>query len=582
MILQSLNRYYERQRANGKLLPEGFELKEIPFVVVLDAKGAFVQIDDTRSGDGKKRRAHAYEVPQGEKKTSKIVANLLWGTAEYALGIDVRGNTKRVAKQHAEFKSRLDDLHAVREDLGLQALRRFFETIDMSQLERSINWSEIRETNPLVSFRLSEDAGPLICERPAIVTALSTLIGGSDDEQGFCLVRGEPDVIERLHPAIREVWNAHKAGANIVSFNKDAFNSYGKKQGANAPIGRSAAYNYTSALNNLLGKESLQRIQVGSTSMVFWAAEDTPFVDAFFALFAMSPPDDPDRGTQAIHALHTSIKTGVYLREDGDTAFHVLGLASNIARISICFWHKEPVRYFAQAIAQHFIDIQIVRPLFEREHLPLFRLLVSVAAQNKAENIPPTLDGDMMRAILTQQPYPALLLQAAVRRCRAERKVTYQRAALLKASLNRLIRTGRFAGKELSVSLDTDDRRPAYCLGRLFFLFELLQAEAHDNRELNKTIADRYYGAASSTPSSVFPLLTRLHKHHLAKLHSRRRRLFEISLGEIFDKIAEIPQHLGLAEQGQFAIGYYQQRQHHFAGKRTDDGSASNDDSTKD
>lgn len=584
MILQSLNRYYERQRANGKLLPEGFELKEIPFVVVLDAKGAFVQIDDTRSGDGKKRRAHAFEVPQGEKKTSAVTANLLWDTAEYALGIDTRGNPERVARQHEAFKARIIELGAAGGDAGLRALQRFLEALDLSQLEQDANWTDIRETNPLVSFRLSDDAGELICQRPAIVEALSAPANVDEGTQGFCPVRGEADAIARLHPAIKNVWGAQSSGANIVSFNLPAFNSYGKEQGANAPVGRRAAFNYTSALNHLLRKDSPQRMQVGGTSTVFWAAEDTTFVDTFAAAFGWSTrEDDPDRGIDAVRALYASIRNGAYAGDDRDTPFHVLGLAPNAARIAVRFWHTAPIAEVAQAMLRHFDDIEIERPSFEPEHLPLFRLLVSVATLNKADNIPPTLDGDVMRAILTQRPYPALLLQAAVRRCRTERQITYPRAAVLKASLNRLIRTGRLAGKELSVTLDPANNAPAYRLGRLFSTLERIQAVAQPG--INATIRDRYYGAASSTPASVFPTLVKLKNHHLSKISGKKPGLsvwFENLLTEIFGGLQSFPSRLSLPEQGLFAIGYYHQQQQFFAGKNADGESTDHDDATKD
>ena len=61
----------------------------------------------------------------------------------------------------------------------------------------------------------------------------------------MCLVTGSTGPTERLHTAIKGVWGAQTSGANIVSFNLDAFTSYGKSQGANAPVGKSAAFAYT-------------------------------------------------------------------------------------------------------------------------------------------------------------------------------------------------------------------------------------------------------------------------------------------------------------------------------------------------
>ena len=76
MILQELVRYYER-KANDPdtaLAPEGFEEKEIPFIIVIDKEGKLVQVEDTRSGDGKKKRSRSFLVPQGVKKTSGVAA----------------------------------------------------------------------------------------------------------------------------------------------------------------------------------------------------------------------------------------------------------------------------------------------------------------------------------------------------------------------------------------------------------------------------------------------------------------------------------------------------------------------------
>lgn len=572
MILHSLSRYYERKRAQGELLPQGFEYKEIPFIVVIDAEGALVQIEDTRSGSGKARRAKSFEVPQGAKKTSGVAANLLWDTAEYTTGVDTRGKPERVAEQHVAFKTRLDELSAAKDDAGLQALRRFLDTLDPSRLEQDPHWPEIRESNPLLSFRLSDDTTALICQRPAIVSLLSAAAETESESRGLCLVRGEPDTIARVHTAIKNVWGAQSSGANIVSFNLGAFNSYGKQQGNNAPIGRQAEFNYTSALNYLLRKDSPQRMQVGSTSTVFWTAEESHFVDEYAALFGFSgTSDDPDRGVQAVRDLYSAMRSGSYAGEDKDTMFHVLGLAPNAARIAVRFWHSAPIAQIAKAIHQHFTDLDIVRPPYELEHLSLFRLLVSIATLGKAENVPPNLDGDIVRSILLAQPYPAPLLQAAVRRCRAERKVTYPRAAILKASLNRLVRTGRISGKELSVSLNVDHPAPAYHIGRLFAMLERIQAIALPN--LNATVRDRYYGAASSTPVSVFPILLKLKNHHLSKIKSDKAGLsawLESRVREIFSKVDEFPAFLSLTDQTLFAIGYYHEQQDLFTGKSAD------------
>jgi CRISPR-associated protein Csd1 len=60
----------------------------------------------------------------------------------------------------------------------------------------------------------------------------------------------------------------------------------------------------------------------------------------------------------------------------------------------------------------------------------------------------------------------------------------------------------------------------------------------------------------------VFPRLLDLNNHHISKIESTTTRAWlERLIGEIVDGIPRIPPHLSLIQQGDFAIGYYHQRQ---------------------
>ena len=572
MILQALDAYYRRKQTDPdpakRLPPYGFEEKEIPFILELAHDGTLVQISDTRSGSDKKKKAARFLVPQAVKKTSGVAANLLWDTAEYVLGVDARGNPERVARQHEAFRARIEALpEEVKNDPGVAAVCAFLARLDPGRLDERFAafpaWEEIKRINPYLSFRLQGDV-ELVCQRPA-VTAVAGDAGEEEKQEGVCLVRGEPAVLARLHPPIKGVWGAQTSGANIVSFNLGAFNSWGKSQGGNAPVGKSAAFAYTTALNHLLSKESRQCVQVGDTATVFWAEEPHELEDRLTDLFGEPVRDDPDRQTEAVRAIYEAIQRGKFTVCEDDTRFYVLGLAPNAARIAIRFFESGTAMALAQRVRQHFEDISIVHEPREPEYLSLFRLLTSLAVQHKADNIPPRLGGELVRAIFEGLPYPYELLVLAVNRCRAERKVTYPRAALLRASLNRFSRCSHFNDKEIAPMLDPDHPNPGYRLGRLFAVLERIQEEASPG--LNATIRDRYYGAASSTPAAVFPTLLRLSTHHLAKLSEGKARWYERVIGEIMDGFAPSgfpPRILPLADQARFALGYYQQRQAFF------------------
>lgn len=600
MILQALNSYYRRKCDDpdpAQRLPAfGLEQKDIPFVLEITATGELVQLRDTRTPQGKKKVAQSFRVPQGVKKTSGVAANLLWDTLEYVLGVDTKGKPERVAEQHAAFVQRIALLPAAAQaDAGIQAVRRFLEREDKAQqlvqLQSLPAWAELLETNPVLSFRLHGDLD-LVCQRRAVVQAALNVPADADERQAMCLVTGEFAPVERLHTAIKGVWGAQTSGANIVSFNARAFESYGKteRQGENAPVSKAAAFAYTTALNHLLRKESPQRIQVGDASTVFWADQDSEFESLGADVFGEPSKDDPDRGTRAVHALLSAVQAGKFAEPD-DNRFHILGLAPNAARISIRFYHCLPLPEMAQRISQHFTDLEMVRGLYDPPYPSLFRLLTAVALQNKADNIPPNLGGAIVDAIFAgpDVPYPALWLNAAVGRCRAEQNVTYLRAAAIKACLNRhgrrQIQSATASAssaltstplptppeKEFLPMLDLANSNPAYRLGRLFSTLERIQEEASDGK-LNSTIRDRYYGAASSTPASVFPTLLRLKNHHLGKLHPGRVTTMEKLLGEImssFQPDSFPPSQLSLPDQGRFALGYYHQRQAFFS-KPTD------------
>ena len=578
MIFHELQTYYDRMNSDpaNAIAPQGWAWVAIPFVLVIDEQGKLVQIEDTREGDGNKKRAKTFLVPQGVKKTSGVAANLLWDNAEYVTGCTcIQGIKdqdrilkvqKRVLEKHEAFKKRIEE--TLFDSPRKRTCLAFLETITEIHLSQFDIWQEIFETDPVLSIRFVSDLH-LYCQDQEVRKTLDSLWNTSDEKQGICLVTGEQDTPSILHTAIKGVLGAQSVGANIVSFNLDPFLSYGKKQGENAPVGKTAMFAYTTALNSLLARGSQQKIQIGDASTVFWAEKKTQFETDFLMFFTEPAKDDPKANTQCIRSLLESPKTGEYYYEDQDTGFYVLGLSPNAARLSIRFWFSGTVRLFSENIRQHFEDLKIAKPEYEQPYYSLWRLLLQTAVQGKTDNILPSCSGDLMQAVLMGRPYPQSLLQGVLRRIRSdgEQRVTPIRASLVKACLNRYLRNHPREGKkELEMALDTNQPSIGYQLGRLMATLGKIQEEA--NPGINASITDRFYGAACSTPVSVFPTLLRLDRHHLAKLESTGRKVyFERLIGEIVSHFTEFPAHLDLHEQGRFAVGFYHQRQDFFAKK---------------
>lgn len=603
MILQALKEYYDRKAADpdSGIAPPGWVAQRIDYLITIDKAGNIVgsleRLREKRGG--KKEIGWPCLVPNIGKQALKHCnsgkdANLLWDNCGFVLGVGKNGKKKQQAFLET---TQLFSGHV--SDAGVHAICLFVENIrnDESFLAPVLHhseWSaEIATGNPTIAFHLSGDdpqTNKFIFQRPKVKEAVATFNTQNElaihRKLGRCMLTGDSDQpIILCHPVIKGVWGGQSSGGTVVGINKAAFCSYGKEKAANSPIGETAVDAYTKALNRLLREGGTQRMQVGEASTVFWSDKPTEFEDQFAAFFAEPPKDDPDHHVNAVRALLEAPRTGALPGgEDENTRFYVLGLSPNAARIAVRFWIATPLKDMQEQIRQHFRDLEIVHGPKEKPVLSLFRLLVTTATQGKADNIPPNLEGDMMRAILEGLPYPASILQAAIRRIKAEREIPYIRSALVKACINRRARFGKHnPQEELSVSLDTANPSIGYRLGRLFAVLEKIQKEA--NPGINATIRDRYYAAASSSPVTVFGRLMTLTTHHLSKIKKNKAyleryydRLIQEIMGGSTDSvlggntgILDFPAHLTLDEQGRFAIGYYHQRQDFFTKKDKQD-----------
>lgn len=118
------------------------------------------------------------------------------------------------------------------------------------------------------------------------------------------------------------------------------------------------------------------------------------------------------------------------------------------------------------------------------------------------------------------------------------------------------------------MSLNEDNANIGYLLGRLFAILEKAQQDAVPGA--NSTIRDRFIGSASATPARVFPQLLKTAQHHISKAEygaNIDRRLQEVV--SRIDSENGFPATLSYDDQGQFFIGYYQQKQALYMKKAT-------------
>ena len=591
-VLHALAGRYDRLVAVGKAPVPGFGPAQIAFAVVLDLDGVVVAVDDLRVGDTeKKKRPRVFEAPQPPKRTVAVASGAFWDKTSYVFGrtaadpkLPPEKRAKadaRTAQEHAAFKARHAAMIGGDSDPGLLALLHFLKRWGPEHYDALRHADIMLDQN--VAFRLHGERG-FIHDRPAAraVFQAAAAVGGSAPE-GTCLVTGRVGPIARLHPSIKGVPGAQSSGAALVSFNLDAFTSYGKTQGFNAPISEATAFAYGTALNELIGANSgrddkgrikwSNRVALGEDTVVFWAETDE--AERLARGLVQQPEDDEETDdaeageTDAVRVKLRAMQDGIPLRiaapeVDEATRVYILGLSPNAARLSVRFWLDQSLGDLADHIQQHWRDLDL-KPAPRGGKPPLWALLYEIAPLRKIDDGLRHLAGEMTRAILAGTPYPASLLTQALMRVRAEKvKTTPNRVALIKAVLARQARKANPTWKDNLVALDRSEPNIGYRLGRLFAVLDAAQYAGIGL--VNATVKDKFFGSASATPGHIFPLLLRGVQDHLSAARKKGRggRAFRLDgeIREILDGIAPadaFPATLTREDQGRFVVGFYHQ-----------------------
>lgn len=568
MILQALTEQYEALAEQGKLARPGWSDAKVTFALAINDGGELTQVLSlkTEQTRGKKTvlAPQSMSLPAPVKRTVGIDPNFLWDNSSYILGVDTKGKPQRS----------LDCFHACRalhhrlldgvDSPAAKALLAFFDHWEPGRAAQhpafSRDWEELISGANLVFWY----RGTYVQEDPLIRQAWQDCYNSAGDgPELVCLVTGQKGPAEAVHPSVKGLAGAQSSGAALVSFNAPAFCSYGREQNLNAPVGKYAAFAYTAALNYMLAdREHL--IRIGDTTVLFWAKDGKSAYQDLFSAFALGGTSKYDAGDllNVVQALFRGEKPNFdEARLDPNMDFYVLGLAPNAARLSVRFFLRGTFGAFLQNVRRHNERLEIVRPAFDKfETIPLWKLLDETVNQNSRDKSPsPVLAGEVLRSVLTDTCYPALLLNGVTLRIRAQREITRGRAAILKAYY--LKNPHPDVPKEvLTVSLNPNSTNVPYNLGRLFSVLEAIQSAA--NPGINATIKDKYFNSASATPSHVFPTLINLAQKHLRKLEKGQQIYYSKQLTELTDKFGEAyPDRLGLPQQGSFQLGYYHQTQ---------------------
>ena len=586
MILQALVEYYEALERKEKITSPGWCRARVAYGLDISEQGELMGVIPLKKEQQKGKKTvwvpQDLTVPQMVSRCSGVSANFLCDHSGYMLGIDNKGKPERSRECFEYAKKKHKDILGNISSPASRAVCRFFDcwTPDraaenpylMPELEEIISGSNL-------VFMID---GEYVHEDPDIMQCWEEYSHQSGTgPEGVCLVTGRREEIARIHGTIKGVRGAQPCGAALVSFNEPAFESYGKEQSFNAPVGTYAAYAYTTALNYLLSDRS-HGTTIGDTAVVYWSEEGDERYQNIFACVSEPTMENQEIVDGVFKNLAEGKAVAVQDVKDSldiEKRFYILGLAPNAARLAVRFFYQDSFGNILKHIKEHYDRMEIVRPAADAvEYLGIWRMLQETVNKKSRDKKPvPSMSGAVYRSIISGSRYPASLYQAVLGRIRAEQddgdsriyKITRGRAAIIKAYL---LKNGNIR-EEITMALNEDSNNTAYILGREFAVLEAIQEEA--NPGINATIKDKYFNSACATPAAIFPILFKLKNSHIKKMNNGAKEIYyEKMLCDLQGRLtvaegqrAACPRRLTLEEQGMFILGYYHQTQKRYEKK---------------
>jgi CRISPR-associated protein Csd1 len=608
MLVQALAEYADHY-LSAQLNDTAWEEKPVPWALEISRKGAFLTVIPrmTSIARGKKQ----VQVPMRMRVPRSPVnrnsgEHPLLGTDDiaYVLGpgpwtADKAGDKARAEKHHQAYVALLQHAAEVTGDEALASCVLFYDRPEEVEKARA----ELQEAKAGALVALS--SGGALVERGAVQTFWrrhyqEAFAARMEGYLGECLISGKTGAIAPTHEKIKGVTSlGGRAEVGLMSFDKEAFRSYGWEQNQNSPVSPDRAMAYVLALNDLLGSDEARigkgrRKDIAGVGFLTWLRDPADFD----ALDIMERADPKEVG--ALLKFDP--------RADPDAnRFYLVGVSGNGARLRVRYWVTESLPMVKENLKNWHQQLRVSYPWDNAPPARLRQLLDAIHRKSKSQargtnsrveahaetaaqrkRNPPAHDTiALLRRGLegASQPLGYGMLAAALIRLRHPGGNTPEPKGkenspfslqklripmgLIRMCLNDIARPK--GKKEMSEGLDQSCNLPAYVCGRLMAEYENLQSTTSrraEGGEVNSTVTDRFFSLASTYPAAAFSKIIDLGQKHLKKLRrfdaaaafSIERRLMEINKLLQPSENGAYPANLSLEGQGLFALGYYHQK----------------------
>jgi len=571
-----------------------WEMKPVPWLLEISRQGTFLNVTQRMKTEtrGKKQ----VQVPQQmDVPRSPVNRNSgehpLLGTDDiaYVLGAgswtpDKTSDKEKAEKHHQAFVALIGKAAAETGDTALQSCVRFYANTDQVEKARSA----LREAKPGTLVALS--VGEPLVERESVQqfwrkhyqAAFAGRMEGSDGE---CMISGKFGPIAPTHEKIKGVSSlgGQAAGVALMSFDKEAFRSYGWEQNRNSPVSPDRALAYVLAFNDLLKQDKGRRKDIAGIGFLYWLRNPAD-LDAL----DLMDRADPEQVKRLLSFDPRS--------EPDANRFYMAAVSGNGGRLRVHHWADLALTQVKQNLKNWHQQLRVEFPWDEPAPVRLWQLLYALDREGKPddhtvlallrrgiEGLP--LGYSVLSKALTRLRHPGV---GDARENSGDKKSDPMSLARLRVPMGliRMCINDQFRQKgksEMSEGLDEGCRLPAYVYGQLMAVYENLQWKSDDaeqkrrrdkteskepKKEINLTVTDRYFGLASTFPKVAFPRIQDLARAHMRKLRRedpRSANAIDSRIQELYGFLEPsasgpfLPQ-LGLEGQGLFALGYYHQK----------------------
>jgi CRISPR-associated protein Csd1 len=584
MILESLSALARRE---GLVDQPAFQSVPVRWIIDVDEQGQFRgELTDTAytvQDEGKRKPRQEFKrmsVPRRTVRPGQVTKpEFLVDNAQYVLGIQPEGAKAKKIPMETYRRSFLDLLRtaqAIVDSPVLNAAIAFLENDEQRGKAAADLQARKFGSGDWITFRLR---GEFIHEASEACDWWAKQRDDSSDDlkETQCLVCGQVKPSARIHDKLT-LEGTGTFGAPLVGFNKEAFEKHGLSGNENAPVCRTCMVAYVNALRRCLddkfprrkgGTFPQQSVRLSKdTTAVYWDDQSSELTGALWWLNNENP-------SVVKHILESGWKGE--RPAFSNARFYCLILTGAEGRAVVRGMHISTVEKLSKHVESYFNCIESVSP--DGRPAPIYELLRSLVRKSDQKehrkHLQPWLAAEVFLAAVLGKPLSEQFIAAAVGRNRTERKVTWPRAALIHLYFQR---HSNQEMRKVPMSLDVNSPSPPYRYGRLLAVLESLQFSAHKKR-VNSTIVDRFYGAASTRPATVFPMLLQLAQNHLKQ--SSASRFYKDEIAEIIqglDGDKGFAPMLNIKDQGVFALGYFHQVA--TRPKSSKAGNASNEEST--